>query len=55
MIELFNKLAYKRNYNSQPVFRKNDGNNKLNKLDISNNIKHTIKSEKLKSQKLVKS
>ena len=56
------KSASNRNINSRPVFKKNDGDSKVNKFGVGgNSIKHAKKSEKLsklgisKSKKISKS
>ena len=47
IIKSFDKSTFSRNNNSQLTFRKNNGNNKANKIGIgNNNIKYAKKLEK---------
>ena len=54
-IRLFDKLAFSKNNSNELAFIKNNSNNKIDKFSVGdNNLEHTKKSRKLKSQKLFK-
>ena len=56
MMKSLDKLVSGKNNSNKPAFKRNNGNNKVDKYSInSNSIEHTKKLGKLKSQKLFKS
>ena len=53
IIKLFNRPIFGKNNNGKLVFKKNDGNIKVVKFSVGNNMKSAKKLKKIKKLKIV--